>query len=334
MNIPELFQKLNHGDRAALGRAITLVESGRTSDRDSARELVESCLPHAGRSLRIGLTGIPGVGKSTLVEALGMHVIGQGHKVAVLAIDPSSQRSGGSILGDKTRMEKLSNHPDAFIRPTPTGGNLGGVARRTRETIVLCEAAGYDRILVETVGVGQSELEVDRMTDLNALLMIAGAGDELQGIKRGIMESADVVVFTKADGDAEDRAKIAARELKNAMALLPARDTGRQPEILLTSALEGKGIAGLSALLEEMKAADDNSGRTARHRKGQALFWLEQAIAEGLSQRFSEDEAVKIARGRLEDDVRAGRKSPFDAAAELLDLYKPQDQGGEGWRTA
>lgn len=325
MTTHDLFQKLRQGDRAALGRAITLVESDRQVDREQRHELLELGLKNAGDSTRIGITGIPGVGKSTLVDALGMGFISQGHKVAVLAIDPSSQRSGGSILGDKTRMERLSIHPDAFIRPTPTGGNLGGVARRTRETIVLCEAAGYDRILIETVGVGQSELEVDRMTDLNVLLMIAGAGDELQGIKRGIMESADLVVFTKADGDGSDRAKAAARELKNAMALLPPRDSGRHPEILLVSATQGSGITELIALIEKLKGEDDASGRTIHHRQQQAIHWFMQAIEDGLRQRFAEDRSIKQMRVDLEEEVRSGRKSPFNAAEELLDRFKQRD---------
>ncbi|MFZ1692579.1 MAG: methylmalonyl Co-A mutase-associated GTPase MeaB, partial [Flavobacteriales bacterium] len=215
----DLVPMLRQGDRAALGRAITLIESGRQADESAAQELISACLPWSGNALRLGITGIPGVGKSTLIDALGIWLIGQGHRVAVLAIDPSSARSGGSILGDKTRMERLSQHEAAFIRPSPTSGMLGGVARRTREAIILCEAAGYDRILIETVGAGQNELEVDQLADLNLLLLIAGAGDELQGIKRGIMESADVIAFTKCDGDARTAAEAARRDLRGAIQL-------------------------------------------------------------------------------------------------------------------
>jgi LAO/AO transport system kinase len=306
----------------ALGRAITLVESERPSDRTLANTLIEQCLPLAGRSLRIGITGIPGVGKSTLIDALGMELINRGHRVAVLAVDPSSARSGGSILGDKTRMERLSLSDAAFIRPTATGGDLGGVARRTCETIALCEAAGFDRILVETVGVGQSELEVDRMTDLTLLLMIAGAGDELQGIKRGIMEAADLIALTKGDTDTDNKGRAAVSDLRNAIALLPPRPSGRQPEVLVTSAVTGQGIAGLCDRLEQLYAADTGSGHIHRRRQDQDLHWLRRSVQDGLMRALQNDDGVQTAWGRLEMDVREGRRSPASAAEELIALFR------------
>jgi len=318
----DLVKLLRQGDRAALGRAITLIESGRQADEPVAQQLISACLPWSGNALRLGITGIPGVGKSTLIDALGVWFIHQGHRVAVLAIDPSSARSGGSILGDKTRMERLSQHEAAFIRPSPTGGMLGGVARRTREAIILCEAAGYDRILIETVGAGQNELEVDQLADLNLLLLIAGAGDELQGIKRGIMESADVIAFTKCDGEARAAAEAARRDLCGAIQLLPPRTSGRRPDLLLTSALAGSGIAELGARMEQLQAEDQASGFTQAKRREQALHWLDQAIAHGLQRAFDEDAGVQEELPLLRDAVREGTKTPFAAAAELLARFR------------
>ncbi len=309
---------LTTGDRTALARAITLVESTRRADAEEARELVRACLPFTGKAVRIGITGIPGAGKSTLIDALGSHLIGMGHRVAVLAIDPSSVRSGGSILGDKTRMERLSQRPEAFIRPSPTGGMLGGVGRRTRETILLCEAAGYDRILVETVGIGQSELAVDRMTDLNLLLMIGGAGDELQGIKRGIMEVADLIALTKCDGDAEPRNQRSAQDLRAAIQLLPTREHGGRPEVLLTSALTGNGVAALVDKLEALAAALAERGFTAERRREQDRGWLRAAIEERLLADFYADPRIAQLLPGLERAVMAGARSPFDAAEELF----------------
>ena len=318
----ELLNALRLGDRAALAKAITLIESGRATDAEAAQQLIEACLPLSGKSLRLGITGIPGVGKSTLIDALGMRLIGQGHRVAVLAIDPSSARSGGSILGDKTRMEKLAQHEAAFIRPTPASGMLGGVARRTREAIVLCEAAGYDRILIETVGAGQNELEVDQLADLNLLLLIAGAGDELQGIKRGIMESADAIAFTKCDGEAQPRAEAARRELLGAIQLLPPRPSGRRAELLLTSAVSGLGIDELGERIEALHAADLASGYVNTKRREQALHWLDQAVAQGLQQAFSGDRDVQAALPGLREAVRNGTMTPFAAATELLARFR------------
>ena len=318
----QLFERLTRGDRAALGRAITLVESARPADRDQADALLARCLPLSGKSLRVGITGIPGVGKSTLIDALGMAFIAHRHRVAVLAVDPSSTRSGGSILGDKTRMERLSTQDAAFIRPSPSSGTLGGVAGRTHEIIVLCEAAGYDRILVETVGVGQSELAVDRMTDLFLLLMIAGTGDELQGIKRGIMEAADIIAINKADGGQEGRSERTRAELKRAVAMLPARPSGRRAEVVLCSALQESGIDELRALIEEFGEQDRRSGGLEERRSRQRTHWLQVAIDEALRAEFHNDPSVQEELERLGVAAREGQVSPFQAARRLIARFR------------
>lgn len=318
----ELFLALRRGDRAALGRAITLVESERATDLERANQLVEQCLPYSGKSLRLGITGIPGVGKSTLIDALGMSLIAKGHRVAVLAIDPSSSRTGGSILGDKTRMDRLARSDHAFVRPTAAAGNLGGVARRTQEAILLCEAAGYDRIIVETVGTGQSELEVDHMTDLNLLLMIAGTGDELQGIKRGIMESADLIAFNKADGAMRQRAEAARSDLRSAIALLPVRPSGRPAELVLTSGLTGEGVDALIERIEALSELDARSGYTDARRREQGVHWLERSLTSGLRDIFDRDERIAAALAGLKEAVHKGTKTPFAAAGELLRAFR------------
>ncbi len=320
--VDDLFNGLRSGDRAALARAITLVESTRPEDVEHARQLVRLCLPHSGGSMRIGITGIPGAGKSTLIDTLGMRMVEAGHRVAVLAIDPSSQRGGGSILGDKTRMERLSQHPNAFIRPSPTSGNLGGVGRRTRETLILCEASGYDRVLIETVGTGQSELAVDRMTDLNVLLMIGGAGDELQGIKRGIMEAADIIALTKSDGDNAQRNARTANDLRQAIQLLPAREHSGRPEVLLCSALENKGITELMSAIGTLGEKLRANGHSEQRRHDQDRWWMRDTVKDRLVDGFFRDERVVQALPDLENAVIAGTKSPFDAADELLKLFK------------
>jgi LAO/AO transport system kinase len=321
MDVNSLYAKLAAGDRGALARAITLVESTRTDEQAMVLDLLDLC-PGAPECLRIGITGPPGVGKSTFIEAYGMHLIGKGHRVAVLAVDPSSVRNSGSILGDKTRMERLGAQEAAFIRPSPSGGSLGGVARRTREAMLLCEAAGYDRILVETVGVGQSELDVDRMTDLNVLLTLPGAGDELQGIKRGIMESADLVVVTKSDGDNASRAKASKLDLQQAVQLLPPRDHGRRPVVMAISAVSGDGVIALADQIATLERVLRDQGLVALRRAEQGRWWMHRAIEEGLLHAFHTHPGVAAALPGSEADVRAGRISPFRAAHRLLALFR------------
>ena len=318
----QLFHAARAGDRVALGRAITLIESTRAEDRLKAGELVELSQPHSGTALRLGITGIPGVGKSTLIDALGRAAIHDGRRVAVLATDPSSLRSHGSILGDKTRMELLSRSEQAFIRPTASAGHLGGMAHRTRETALLCAAAGFDLVLIETVGVGQSELEVDDMADLNLLLMIPGAGDELQGIKRGIMESADVIVLTKAEGAGGADHTHTRNGLKNAIAFLPARDSGRHPDVLLTDALTGKGIHELWQHVLTLHEKDVASGYFEHRRQHQNVRWMHHAIREGLLERFLQAPTSAAALATMESEVRSGTRGPFDAANRILELLR------------
>lgn len=316
-------QRIREGDRVALSRAITLVESTRPQDRQRAHALIRTAQQQeVGATLRIGVTGIPGVGKSTLIDALGSLLIERGHRVAVLAIDPSSTRTRGSILGDKTRMGRLAGHEDAFIRPTPSGGTLGGVARRSREAIILCEVAGYDRILVETVGVGQNEAAVDRLTDLNLLLMIGGTGDGIQGIKRGIMEVADLIALNKTDGDNEQRNQRAAMELKQAIALLPPRPNGQRAPVLLCSATTGKGMARLADELERIATIDVQSGYQQARRSEQALGWMDAAIEEALTSDFHAHPEVRALLPRLRVALTAGRIGPFEAADQLIDAYR------------
>ncbi|MBS1569754.1 MAG: methylmalonyl Co-A mutase-associated GTPase MeaB [Bacteroidetes bacterium] len=317
----QLLEQLRSGDRVALSRAITLVESTRAADMPGARNLVRNAMQTGNASVRVGITGIPGVGKSTLIDVLGSHLIGMGHRVAVLAIDPSSTRTGGSILGDKTRMERLAGEENAFIRPSPSGGNLGGVARRTREAMILCEAAGYDRILIETVGVGQNEAAVDQLTDLNLLLMIGGTGDSLQGIKRGIMEAADVIAINKSDGDNDRRNRRAAMDLRQAIALLPPRESGHRPPVLLCSAITGMGIEALADELENAALRDHVSGHGRHRRQEQARWWMRTTVEEALVDGFYNDPRIRNALPALEERVRNGEMNPFDAARELLRQY-------------
>jgi len=305
------------GDRRALGRAITLVESTRPDHRAEAVTLLEAVLPRTGTAVRLGISGAPGVGKSTFIDAFGCHVLDQGNTLAVLAVDPSSGRSGGSILGDKTRMEELARRPEAFIRPSPAGRTLGGVARRTREAMLLCEAAGYDAVLVETVGVGQSETAVAEMVDLFCLLAGPGAGDDLQGVKRGVMELAELLVVTKADGDLEPAARRAAADLKHALQLLRPVHRAWAPRVLLTSAHAGTGLDEVWRAVLEHRAALERSGELPSLRGEQARQWLWTELREGLLERFvaSAGEAVRQA----ELDVVAGRALPTVAADRLLD---------------
>lgn len=315
---PSLAAEILAGQRRALARAITLVESTRPDHRAAAEALMAELLPAAGRSVRIGISGIPGAGKSTFIEAFGGHLIEQGHKVAVLAVDPSSPRSGGSLLGDKTRMERLSRDDRAFIRPTPTGGSLGGVARRTQDAILLCEAAGFDRVLVETVGVGQSEIAVANMVDMFLLLLVPGGGDELQGLKKGIVEIADAVVVNKADGDLAAAAERAVRDYRTALHLLRGISPAWTVPVLRCSALTGEGIAAVGDTVEAFVAAMGETGDFTAKRSEQALRWLWQEVSEELLSRFRADPWVAERRDALERAVATGAMMPATAAESLL----------------
>jgi len=306
---------LMQGDRAALAQAITCIESG---PEEVASEIVRLCLPASGRSVRMGITGVPGVGKSTFIDAFGMALLESGKKVAVLAVDPSSPISKGSILGDKTRMERMAADNRAFIRPSPSSETLGGVARKTRETILLCEAAGYDTILVETVGVGQSETAVHAMTDFFVLLMLAGAGDQLQGIKRGIMEMCDAMIITKADGDNTSNATRAKSEYASALHLFPAREDGWFPPVLTTSAIERKGIDEMVQLLAHYTAWMQDRGLINQRRKKQNLDWLHEELRARIVEQFYNNAHVASQLKDIELLVAEGKLSPFQAAAKLL----------------
>jgi len=319
----EYFEGIKNGNRSILSKSITLIESTNPKHQIIAEELVELCLPLSGNSVRIGVTGVPGVGKSTFIEALGCYLIdNKSKKVAVLAIDPSSKKSSGSILGDKTRMNKLSVNDNAFIRPSPSSGTLGGVAKATRETVILCEAAGFDTILIETVGVGQSEIEVKSMVDFFLLLMLAGAGDELQGIKRGIMEIADGIFINKADGENIDKAKLAIQEYKNAIHLFPPNNNGWIPKVASCSAIENKGIAEVWDIIESFYNLTISNGYIDQNRKDQSKFWLKHTISSSVKEIFYSNENVKDKLKDIEEQVTNGIISPFKAARELIDIFK------------
>ncbi len=310
--------QIRAGDRRALARAITLIESTRSDHRRQAEALIETLLPDSGKSLRIGISGPPGVGKSTFIEAFGQYAIEKGRRLAVLAVDPSSRLSGGSILGDKTRMEALSRAEAAFIRPSPAGLTLGGVARRTREALLVCEAAGFDLILVETVGVGQSETAVAEMVDLFLLLLLPGGGDDLQGIKRGIMELADLIVINKADGDFKAAAERSAADVANALGLMQPRHAGWRPEVLRCSALKNRGIDAIWARVEAFAAALQQSGAFDAQRRDQARAWLWHELSDSLIEALKADPHVAAKLGSLEAKVGAGKIAPGTAARELL----------------
>ena len=313
------------GNRVVLARAITLVESDLPADAELAAALLDRLLPHAGRARRVGITGVPGAGKSTFIDTLGMFLVrDRGERVAVLSVDPSSPVSGGSILGDKTRMERLAVEERAFIRPSPARGHLGGVARRTRETMLLCEAAGYKNVLVETVGVGQSETAVRSMTDFFLLLMLAGAGDDLQGIKRGILEMVEAIGITKADGDNVRRAERARVEYTGALRLFPASPDGWVPQVLTCSALTGDGVRELWDLVLQHEALLRENGFLAARRGRQALAWMRELVSIGLEERWRRHPGVATRLPGLETDVEQGRVSAFAAAHELLDLFHNQ----------
>jgi LAO/AO transport system kinase len=309
------------GDITMLSRAVTLVESARHDHQLLAREIIERCLPHAGKSVRLGITGVPGAGKSTFIESLGMHVIGKGHKLAVLAIDPSSEKSKGSILGDKTRMEQLSGEKNAYIRPSPSAGSLGGVARKTRETIVLCEAAGFDTIFIETVGVGQSETAVHSMVDFFLLIMLAGAGDELQGIKRGIMEMADAIAINKADGSNIDKARIAQSEYRSALHLFPPSASGWEAEVKTCSALHSIGVSEIWEMVQLYVGQTKANGYFAKNRLSQSAYWMFETINDTLRTHFYQHPLLKTKIDEYLQQVSAETKSSFLAAQELLSIY-------------
>jgi LAO/AO transport system kinase len=318
--IDELAAAVRSGDRAALPRAITLVESTRADHRDQAQQLLLALMPAAGNALHVGITGVPGVGKSTTIEALGMHLIERGHRVAVLAVDPSSTRTGGSILGDKTRMPQLAAHPDAYIRPSPTSGTLGGVARATRETIVLLEAAGFDVILVETVGVGQSEVAVANMVDTFVFLTLARTGDQLQGIKKGVLELADIVVVNKADGKHLGEARNAARELSGAIRLIYPRETLWRPPVLTMSALEGTGLEELWDTVERHRRVLSDAGDFEARRRAQQVDWTWQMVRDTVLDRVLSNPAVRKGRADVERRVLTGELTPALAAQQILKL--------------
>jgi LAO/AO transport system kinase len=312
------------GDRVVLARAITLIESRLAADGEKAAQLLDAVLPHTGKSRRVGITGVPGVGKSTFIDALGMHVTRDlGERLAVLSVDPSSPISSGSILGDKTRMELLSVEKRAFIRPSAAGGQLGGVARRTRETILLCEAAGYRNVFIETVGVGQSETAVRSMSDFFLLLMLAGAGDELQGIKRGIIEMIDGMAINKADGDNQVRAERARVEYASALHMFPASPDGWTPKVMCCSALKNTGVAEIWETILKHEAQLEASGWIEKRRMLGALEWMNDLIAMSLAEMFRAQPAVAERLPTLRNEVRSGRTTPLAATHELLQLFHP-----------
>jgi LAO/AO transport system kinase len=312
------------GNRVVLSQAITLVESTRADHRDLAQHIIEACLPHAGKSIRIGITGTPGVGKSTFIEAFGTKITEGGKKVAVLAIDPSSQVTKGSILGDKTRMMQLSMNDKAFIRPSPAGDSLGGVARKTRESIVLCEAAGFDTIIVETVGVGQSETAVHSMTDFFLLLLLPGAGDELQGIKRGIVEMADLIAVNKADGEREKLAKQAQAFYKNALHLLPPKPSHWTPQVLTCSALSKLNIPDIWNLILDYQHFTIGNNFFIENRKAQAAYWLHESIEHALKKQFYEDPSVKSHLQVIETQVLEGTITSFKGAEMVFKQWRTE----------
>ena len=317
----DMVEGILKGDITTLSRAVTLVESLVPAHQALAQEVIEKCLPHSGHSRRIGITGVPGAGKSTSIDVFGMHVLSQGGKLAVLAIDPSSERTKGSILGDKTRMEKLSVQPNAFIRPSPSAGSLGGVARKTRETVVLCEAAGFDNIFIETVGVGQSETAVHSMVDFFLLIQLAGTGDELQGIKRGIMEMADGIVINKADGDNIPRAQLAQAQFRNALHLFPTPPSGWTPEVLTYSGYFELGIPEVWDMIDRYFAFVKANGYFERRRAQQARYWMFETINESLRNHFYNNPEIEKMLADKEMRVLNNMQSSFTAAKDVLDHY-------------
>lgn len=322
MTVGEMVDGIVKGNVTILSQAVTLIESVNPDHQAKAQEVIEKCLPYSGRSIRIGISGVPGAGKSTSIDQFGVHVLEtHGGKLAVLAIDPSSERSKGSILGDKTRMEKLAQRDDSFIRPSPTAGSLGGVARKTRETIILCEAAGYDKIFVETVGVGQSETACHSMVDFFLLIQLAGTGDELQGIKRGIMEIADGIVINKCDGENVDKCKLAATSFRNALHFFPLPDSGWMPKVLCYSGFYGTGIKEIWDMVYEYVRFVKANGYFDYRRNEQSKYWMYESINERLRSSFYNNQLIKQRLKTAEHSVLNGEKTSFAAANELLKIY-------------
>ncbi|MBL7966414.1 MAG: methylmalonyl Co-A mutase-associated GTPase MeaB [Prolixibacteraceae bacterium] len=321
LSVQQYVDGILNGDITILSQAVTLVESSKPEHQELAQEIIVKCLPFSGNSVRIGITGVPGVGKSTFIEAMGKYITSKGQKLAVLAIDPSSERTKGSILGDKTRMEDLSIDPLAYIRPSPSAGSLGGVARKTRETIILCEAAGFDHIFIETVGVGQSETAVHSMVDFFLLLMLAGAGDELQGIKRGIMEMADAITINKADGNNIEKAGLARVQYMNALHLFPATESGWKPKVLTCSAYLKTGISEIWQTVDEYLGHVKNNGYFQHRRNEQSKFWMYETINEQLRNDFYQNEQMAALLEESEMKVLKEEVSSFVAAKKLLDHY-------------
>src|SRR5215208_1969037 len=321
-DIPSLARKLRAGDRATLARAITLIESKRADHQQQAHRLVQELLGETGKAVRVGITGSPGVGKSTSIDALGTYLTGKGHKVAVLAVDPSSTRTGGSILGDKTRMARLAIDEHAFVRPSPSSGTLGGVAAMTRETMLLCEAAGFDVVLVETVGIGQSETTVADMTDFFLALMLPGAGDELQGIKKGLVELADMIAINKADGDNIKRADLAAAEYRGALHILTPRSEHWYPPVITYSALTGTGIDVLWQKILDHRTAMNASGEFAGRRRQQQIKWMWSMLEQRMMARLRADPAVRARVKKIEAEVADGRITPAVAAEQIADVLR------------
>ena len=324
LSIDEYVDGIRRGDISILGQAVTLVESNLPADQQIAQKVIERCLPYAGNSIRLGITGVPGAGKSTFIEALGTELCQQGKRLAVLAIDPSSERSKGSILGDKTRMNELSTQANAFIRPSPSAGSLGGVARKTRETIVLCEAAGFDTILIETVGVGQSETAAHSMVDYFLLLQVTGTGDELQGIKRGIMEMADGIAINKCDGNNIERARAARVSFRNALMLFPPSESGWTPEVLCCSSIDHTGVQDVWKNVEEYIAFTKKNGYFEHQRTEQSKYWMYETINAALLNGFYQDEEMERLTRQAEQQVLNNEISSFIAANNLLDAYNKQ----------
>lgn len=321
LSVDQYIEGILNGDITILSKAVTLVESSRPEHIEIAKEIIDRCLPYSGKSIRIGITGVPGAGKSTFIEAFGKMLTNRGEKIAVLAIDPSSERTKGSILGDKTRMEELSADSRAYIRPSPSAGSLGGVARKSRETIILCEAAGYNHIIVETVGVGQSEIAVHSMVDFFLLVQLAGAGDELQGIKRGVMEMADSIIINKADGNNIEKSEVAATQYRNALRLFPLSEAGIPPEVITCSALQKEKIEDVWNLISKYVADTKESNYFEKRRGEQARYWMIETINQALSSSFYQNPDIKEKLKETMNSVADNRVNPFHAAHSLLERY-------------